>query len=153
VSIKSQTATLPISPTIPIPTDWQVMPSDWDDYTLDIKLLKHYQSIMGVRIRTVSTLRLDVVYHISVLAQGTTRPTEKVVESAYRVMGYQVDTPNICYSTPAYPDRIYTARDSSFADDRQTRKSQQGHLIFYNVAPIIWKSNRQHTIDDCSLYN
>ena len=64
------------------------MPSDWDDYTLDIKLLKHYQSIMGVRIRTVSTLRLDVVYHISVLAQGTTR-TVKVVKSAYRVMGYQ----------------------------------------------------------------
>jgi hypothetical protein len=131
------------------------MPSDWDDYTLDIKLLKHYQSIMGVHIRTVSTLRLDVAYHISVLTQGTTRPTEKVVESAYRVMGYQVDTPNfkICYSTPAYPDRIYAACDSSFADDRLTRKSQQGHLIFYNGAPIMWKSNRQRTIDDCSLYS
>ena len=103
---------------------------------------------MGVHIRTVSTLRLDVAYHISVLTQGTTRPTEKVVESAYRVMGYQVDTPNfkICYSTPAYPDRIYAACDSSFADDRLTRKSQQGHLIFYNSGPIIWKSNRQRTI-------
>ena len=65
------------------------MTSDWDDYTLDIKVLKHYQSIMGVRIRTVSTLRFDVAYHISVLAQGTTRPTEKVVKSAYKVMGYQ----------------------------------------------------------------
>ncbi len=43
---------LPISPTIPIPTDWNVVSSDWDGYTLDIKLLKHYQSIIGVLIWT-----------------------------------------------------------------------------------------------------
>jgi len=36
------------------------MPSDWDDYTLDIKLLKHYQIIIGVLIW--------MAYHISVLA-------------------------------------------------------------------------------------
>ena len=103
------------------------MPSGWDDYTLDIKLLQHYLSIMGVYIRTVSTLRFDVSYHISVLVQGMTRPTEKVVKLAYKVMGYQVDTPHfkICYSTPAYPElrnRIYAACDASFADDRLTRK-------------------------------
>jgi hypothetical protein len=32
---------LPISPTIPMPTDWHVMPTDWDDYTLDTKLLNN----------------------------------------------------------------------------------------------------------------
>ena len=142
---------LPTSPQIPMPTDWHVTPSDWDDYTLDVKLLKHYQSIIGVLIWTVSTLRFDVAYHISVLAQYMTRPTEKLVKSAYRVMGYLVGTPNckICYNTPAYPElrnRIYAACDTSFADDRLTRKSQQGHLIFYNSGPIIWKSNRQRTI-------
>ncbi len=41
---------LPTSPNIQMSTDWNVMPSDWDDYTLDIKLLKHYQSIIGVLI-------------------------------------------------------------------------------------------------------
>jgi hypothetical protein len=42
------------------------MPSDWDDYTLDIKLLKHYQSINGVLrdIWTVSTLRVDVALEL-----------------------------------------------------------------------------------------
>jgi hypothetical protein len=69
--------TLPTSPNIQMPTNWHVMPSDWDDYTLDIKLLKHYQSIIRVLIWT---------------------------------------------GTP------------------------KGHLIFYNSGPIIWKSNRQHTI-------
>ena len=113
---------LPTSPNIPMPTDWHVMPSDWDDYTLDIKLLKHYQSIIGVLIWTVSTLRFDVAYHFSVLAQYMTRPTEKLVKAAYRVMGYLVGTPhfNICYKTPAYPElrnRIYAASDASFADD------------------------------------
>jgi hypothetical protein len=80
-----------------------------------------------------------------------TRQTEILVKVAYRGMGYLVDTPHlkICYSTPAYPElknRIYTACDASFADDRLTRKSQQGHLILYNSAPIIWKSNRQRTL-------
>ncbi len=56
---------------------------------------------------------------------------------------------NICYKTPAYSqlrNRIYAACDTIFADDRLTRKSQQGHLIFSNSGPIIWKSNRQRTI-------
>ena len=47
-----------------MPTDWHVMPSDWDDYTLDIKLLKHYQSIVGVLIWTVSTL--NVIFSVDV---------------------------------------------------------------------------------------
>jgi hypothetical protein len=68
-------------------------------------------------------------------------------------MGYLVGTPhfNICYKTPAYPElrnRIYAVCDASFADDRLTRQSHQGHLIFYNSGPIIWKNNRQHTIWD-----
>ena len=109
------------------------MSSDWDDYTLDIKLLKHYQSIIGVLIWTVSTLLFDVAYHNSVLAQYTTRPTEKLVKTAYRVMDYYnihlllplqvmdylVGTPHfkICYKTPAYPqlrNRIYAVCDASF---------------------------------------
>jgi len=109
---------LPISPTIPMQTYWYVMSSDWDDYNLDIKLLKHYQSIIGL-----SKLRFDVAYHISVLAQYMTRPTEKVVKAAYGVMGDLVDTShfNICYNTPAYPElhnRIYAVCDACFEDDR-----------------------------------
>ncbi len=125
------------------------MSSDWDDYTLDIKLLNHYQSIIGVMIWTVSTSRFDVAYHISVLTQYITGPTEKLVKTAYRVMGYLVGTPDfkICYNTPAYPElrnRRYAACDASFVDDRLTRKSQQGHLIFYKSGPItvMWKINR-----------
>jgi hypothetical protein len=76
---------LPISPTIPMPTDWHVMNTDWDDYTLDMKLFKHYQSIIGVLIWTVSTLWFDVAYHISVLVEYMTRP-DKLVRTTYRVM-------------------------------------------------------------------
>jgi hypothetical protein len=71
-----------------------VIPSHWDDYTLDMKILKHYQSIIGLLIWTVSTLRFDVAYHFSVLVQYMTRPTEKLVKSAYRVIGYLVGTPH-----------------------------------------------------------
>jgi len=90
-------------------TDWHVIPSHWDDYTLDMKILKHYQSIIGLLIWTVSTLRFDVAYHISVLVQYMTRPTEKLVKSGY----------------PELRNRIYAVCDATFADDRLTRKSQQ----------------------------
>ena len=109
------------------------MSSDWYDYTLDIKLLKHWQNIIGVLVWTVSTLRFDVAYHNSVLSQYTTRPTEKLVKTAYRVMDYYnihlllplqvmdylVGTPHfkICYKTPAYPqlrNRICAVCDASF---------------------------------------
>ncbi len=46
----------------------------------------------------------------------------------------------LCYKTPTYPElqnKIYVVCDTSFADDQLTRKSQQGHLIFYNCGPIL----------------
>jgi hypothetical protein len=93
--------------------------------------------------------RLTQIFYSDLLLP---RPTEKLVKSAYRVMGYLVGTPhfNIYYRTPTVPElrnRIYAACEANFADDRLTRKSQQGHLIFYNSGPIIWKNNRQHTIN------
>jgi hypothetical protein len=104
------------------------MPSDWDDYTLDIRLLKHYQSIIGVLIWT--TLRFDVAYHISVLTQYTTRPTEKLVKEAYRVMGYLVGTPhfNICYKTPELRNRIHAALGTIFAE-RSTYKEKSTRTL------------------------
>ena len=36
---------VPISPNIPMPKDWHVMTTDWDDYSLDMKLLKHTQTL------------------------------------------------------------------------------------------------------------
>jgi hypothetical protein len=80
-----------------------------------------------------------------------TRPTEKLVKTAYRVMGDLVGTPDfkICYNTLTYPElpnRIYGSCDANFSDDRLKRKSQQGHLIFYNSGPIIWKNNRHRTM-------
>ena len=126
---------LPISPTIPMPTDWHVMSTDWDDYTLDMNLLKHYQSIIGVLIWTVSTLRFDVAYHTSVLTQYMTRPTDKLVKTAYIAIGYLAGTPhfNICYKIPAYPElwnRIYAVSDASFADDRLTKEKSTRTLDF-----------------------
>ena len=56
---------------------------DWDGYTPDIKLLKHYQSIIGVIIWTVSTLRFDVAYHISAVHDKTNREACKSAMKSY----------------------------------------------------------------------
>jgi len=42
-------------------------------------------------------------------------------------------------------NRIYSVYQTLQMTDSQ-EKEKQGHLIFYNSGPIIWKSNRQRTI-------
>ena len=37
--------------------------------------------------------------------------------------------------------------DASFAQNKKTRKSHTGFLIFVNRAPIIWFSKRQSTVE------
>ena len=37
--------------------------------------------------------------------------------------------------------------DASHADDKKTRRSQTGILIYCNMAPVIWYSKRQNTVE------
>ena len=41
--------------------------------------------------------------------------------------------------------------DASFAQNKKTRKSHTGFLIFVNRAPIIWFSKRQSTVETSSF--
>jgi hypothetical protein len=46
-----------------MPTDWHAMPSDRGDYTLDIKILKHYQSILSAHMDS-SNMEIWCVPHL-----------------------------------------------------------------------------------------
>ena len=143
--------TIPKDPTTPFPTKFSVETTDWDNYKENTMTTKHYQSCMGVLIYAVTCGRFDIAYHVSTLSQYLTRPTEKLIEAAYRVMGYLLRTQNqtITYrlpSNPALQNRIYAACDAGWAGCTLTRRSQQGYVLWYNGGPISWRSNRQETV-------
>ncbi len=129
------------------------MTSDWDDYTLHIKLLKHYQSIIGVLIVHVNTevgcglpyLRTGVVH------DKTNRETcQSDIQSYGLPSGYtplqhliqNTGIPWIMYETGYLSVWCKFCRWSTYTET----PNQQGHLIFYDSGPTIWKSNRQYTI-------
>ena len=136
---------LPVAPIYPIASGWSIDLTDWDNYEVDKDLLKHYQSIMGMLIWISQTVRWDIAYHVSMLTQFMTKPTVRLMQAAYRTMGYLVHTKNffIRYKLPDQQDqqyKLYAAADSDLAGDPITRRSQTGWFVFYNDGPIAWKS-------------
>jgi len=142
---------IPKDPTTPFPCKFSIETADWDNYKEDTKITKHYQSCLGVLIYAVTCGRPDIAYHISALSQYLTRPTKKLIEAAYRVMGYLLRTKDqtITYRLPSNPAlhyRLYAACDAGWAGCTLTRRSQQGYVVWYNGGPISWRSNRQETV-------
>ena len=41
--------------------------------------------------------------------------------------------------------------DASHASNKKTRRSHTGYLIFINMAPIVWYSKRQRTVESSSF--
>ena len=67
---------------------------------------------------------------------------------AYRVLGYLLKTEDfgITYRLPKRPAEqhiLHGSCDAGFAGCLQTRRSQEGYIIFYNGGPISWSSKRQ----------
>ena len=142
---------LPTAPITPIASGWNIDLTDWDNYEVDNDLLKHYQSVMGMLIWISQTVRWDIAYHVSMLTQFMTKPTVRLMQAAYRTMGYLVHTKNffIRYKLPDQQDqqyKLYAAADSDLAGDPVTRRSQTGWFVFYNDGPIAWKSCKQDVV-------
>ena len=142
---------IPKDPTTPFPCKFSIETADWDNYKENTKTTKHYQSCLGVLIYAVTCGRPDIAYHVSAMSQFLTRPTPKLIDAAYRVMGYLLKTKEqtITYRLPSNPAlhyRIYAACDAGWAGCTLTRRSQQGYVLWYNGGPISWRSNRQETV-------
>jgi hypothetical protein len=142
---------LPAAPITPIASGWSIELTDWDNYEVDKDLLKHYQSVMVMLIWISQTVRWDIAYHVSMLTQFMTKPTVRLMQAAYRTMGYLVHTKNffIRYKLPDQQDqqyKLYAAADSDLAGDPITRRSQTGWFVFYNDGPIAWKSCKQDVV-------
>jgi hypothetical protein len=110
-----------------------------------------YQRRVGSIIYPASTLRPDIAYAASRLAEFMQNPSPAHLTEAHRVIAYLYATKHLAieYSaTTPYQDTkaLKVASDASFADDNATRRSTQGYLIKLFNGPIMWQSSKQKTV-------
>jgi hypothetical protein len=110
-----------------------------------------YQRRVGSIIYPASTLRPDIAYAASRLAEFMQNPSPAHLTEAHRVIAYLYTTRHLAieYSaTTPYQDTkaLKVASDASFADDNATRRSTQGYLIKLFNGPIMWQSSKQKTV-------
>ena len=132
----------------PLPTGYVVDPDGIKPEETTQEQRKHFQSIIGTLLYSCVTVRWDISFALSTLSQYLKDPNEEVIKMAYRILGYLLKTAHfgIRYKLPSRKEEqhiLYSSCDAGFAGCLQTRRSQEGHVIFYNGGPISWSSRRQ----------
>jgi hypothetical protein len=114
-----------------------------------------YQVRIGSIIYPATTLRADIAYAATKLAEFMQNPSQAHLAEVHRVIAYLNATRYLAieYSNinPYKTDQNQTqvlkiAADASFADDMSTRRSSQGYLIKLFNGPIMWQSSKQKTV-------
>ena len=144
---------------------------------LDSDQASFYQSQIGVLRWCVELGRVDIITEISELASFLMMPREGHLEAVFHVFQHLERKHNgrIVFD-PSYPEidrsafkecdwkSFYGAAteaipprgkdidlrlfvDSDHANDQRTRRSRTGFLVFLNMAPVIWYSKKQPTIE------
>ena len=132
----------------PLPAGYIIDPAEIEKHEPTAEQRKHFQSLIGTLLYGCTTVRWDISYALSALSQYLVRPTEDLIKMAYRVLGYLLKTEDfgITYRLPKRPAEqhiLHGSCDAGFAGCLQTRRSQEGYIIFYNGGPISWSSKRQ----------
>ena len=112
-----------------------------------------YQVRIGSIIYPATTLRADIAYAATKLAEFMQNPSQAHLAEVHRVIAYLNATRYLAieYSNinPYETDQtqvLKIAADASFADDMSTRRSSQGYLIKLFNGPIMWQSSKQKTV-------
>lgn len=112
---------------------------------------KGYQRRVGSITYPASTLRPDIAYAASTLAEFMQNPSSAHLAEVHRTIMYLYDTRFLAIEfsaiTPYQLHKVLqAASDASFADHIETRRSTQGFLIKLFNGPIAWQSARQKTV-------
>jgi len=111
-----------------------------------------FRSILGAIGWLVNTIRIDLAYAFSRIAQHMAKPNQGALDALQYLGRYIAGTTNLTLSAPVKSEsntwKFYT--DSDWVGNREEQnkcRSQLGYLAMLNDAPVIWKSTtiiRQH---------
>ena len=135
---KSKPVTTPIVPGEPVlsPEDKGVIP---------------FAEAIGCLLYLVTRSRPDIGFAVSYLSRHMQDYTATHWQTVKRVFRYLNGTKNLCLHLhqrlPETPDTELVAfTDADYAGDAVDRKSTTGYVIFYQGAPVLWKSQKQRLV-------
>jgi len=110
-----------------------------------------YQRRVGSVIYPATTLRPDIAYAASRLAEFMSNPSPAHLAEVHRVIAYLYTTRYLAIEYSSITPHLNVkhlriASDASFADDNATRRSTQGYLVKLFNGPIMWQSSKQKTV-------
>lgn len=105
-----------------------------------------YQKLLGSLLYVSVNTRPDVAASISILAQKVSKPTQEDWNELKRVAKYLKGTADMKLVLANHNfngDILYGYSDANWADDKNDRKSQSGHVFMVNGAAVCWSSRKQ----------
>lgn len=133
----------------PAKTPWPQkleIPSDWRDEKPVMLQTEWLQRTGSSNYLSMGT-RPDITFTSQKLSEANSGPSghhEKVFKHLLRYLSGTTTLALILggkYNIYDLKPRVYA--DASFADDRETRCSSAGHIVFVGDGPIFWKSKKQ----------
>ncbi|KAL6360878.1 hypothetical protein LRP88_06586 [Fusarium phalaenopsidis] len=110
--------------------------------------IRIYQEKVGSVLYTAIMVRPDAAFAASTLSRFLTNPSDEHQKAADQAIRYLYITRHcsIRYGQSSEIGIMVIASDASFADDPDTRRSSQGHLVSLFGGLITWKASRQATV-------
>ena len=143
---------------VPVPISEAI---DEDSKPLDETQVRTFLTALGMVGWTAQTVRADVAYAYSRIAQHSAKPTESALKAVLKCIRYLWHSRHMCLSVTHHPEDIDTSlaissilaqtpdqdfqfyTDSDHAGNAEPvnkRKSQNGYLATLNGMPIAWSS-------------
>ena len=106
-----------------------------------------YSSLIGSFIYFATCTRADISHAVSILSKFSAAPTVAQWEAAKRLLQYLRDNRylGLCYQHTSSEFKLTVFSDSSYAECKDTRKSQTGVAILAAGTLVNWVSKRQVT--------
>ena len=113
-----------------------------DVNSIDQKLLKDYQSLIGSLLYCAVNTRPDVAFAVGYLCRAMGRPTPELYAAALRVLFYLHHHRHVGLRYEADSRELSGQSDSDWA----VKHSTTGYVFNYSVAAISWASKKQATV-------
>ena len=110
--------------------------------SIDPKLLKDYQSLIGSLLYCAVNTRPDVAFAVGYLCRAMGRPTPELYAAALRVLFYLHHHRHVGLRYEADSRELSGQSDSDWA----VKHSTTGYVFSYSVAAISWASKKQATV-------
>ena len=104
-----------------------------------------YRQVIGKLIYLLMT-RPDIAATLSILSQHVAYPTDIHWHALQHLLRYLKKTIDMRLHIGGTDLTLHGYSDSSYADDKDSRCSQQGYIFFLGDSPISWRSKRQQIV-------